>query len=154
MARGHCLTVTLGTPITTKMALIVAARNIFMWSTSRANISASSTYMRVGRSIRFPVSSILLWLVVQENAGVSLAEGSNSSHFNILMNFLCLMTRLGLVAKPFMGALIWLAWRPPNLLLMLSSQIPLLWQDYTTCLLWKQRHQLNLCGFLGIGNTP
>jgi hypothetical protein len=30
MARGHCLTATLGTPITTKMALIVAARTIFI----------------------------------------------------------------------------------------------------------------------------
>jgi hypothetical protein len=44
--------------------------------------------------------------MVQENAGVSLAEGPNSSHFNISMNFLCLMTRLGLLAKTFVSALI------------------------------------------------
>jgi hypothetical protein len=30
MARGHCLTTTLGSPITTKMALIIAAKTIFM----------------------------------------------------------------------------------------------------------------------------
>jgi hypothetical protein len=43
--------------------------------------------------------------MVQENAGMSLAEGSISSHFNISMNFLCLMTRSGLLAKTFLGAL-------------------------------------------------
>jgi hypothetical protein len=43
--------------------------------------------------------------MVQENAGVSLAEGSISSHFNILMNVLCFMTRLGLLAKTFVRAL-------------------------------------------------
>jgi hypothetical protein len=43
--------------------------------------------------------------MVQENAGVSLAEGSISSHFNISMHFVCLMTRLGLLAKTFVIAL-------------------------------------------------
>ncbi len=44
--------------------------------------------------------------MVQENVGVSLAEGSISSHFNKLMNFLCLTTRSGLLAKTFVRALI------------------------------------------------
>ncbi len=60
--------------------------------------------MQAGRSIQFPESSIIPRLMVQENAGVSLAEGSISSHFNISMNFLCLMTRLGLLAKTFVKA--------------------------------------------------
>jgi hypothetical protein len=34
-----------------------------------------------------------------------LAEGSISSHFNISMNFLCLMTRSGLLAKTFVRVL-------------------------------------------------
>jgi hypothetical protein len=44
--------------------------------------------------------------MVQENAGVSSAEGSISSHFKISMNFLCLMTGSGLLAKTFVRALI------------------------------------------------
>jgi hypothetical protein len=43
--------------------------------------------------------------MVQENTEVSLAEGSISSHFNISMNFLCFMTRLGLLAKTFVRTL-------------------------------------------------
>jgi hypothetical protein len=43
--------------------------------------------------------------IVQENAGVSLAEGSISFHFNISMNVLCFMTRLGLLAIFFVRAL-------------------------------------------------
>jgi hypothetical protein len=43
--------------------------------------------------------------MVQENAGVSLTEGSISSHFNISMNFLSLMTRSDLLAKTFVRAL-------------------------------------------------
>jgi hypothetical protein len=44
--------------------------------------------------------------MVQENEGVSSAEGSIPSHFfNISMNVLCFMTRLGLLAKPFVRAL-------------------------------------------------
>jgi hypothetical protein len=101
MARGHCLTTTLGSPLTTKMALIVAARTIFIWPTSRANINMSSSCMQAGRSIRFLASSIIPQLMVQKNAAVSLAEGSISFHFNISMNFLCLMTRSGLLAKNF-----------------------------------------------------
>jgi hypothetical protein len=62
--------------------------------------------MQAGRSIRFPASSIIPQLMVQENAGVSSTEGSISSHFNISMNFLCLTTRLGLLAKTFVRALI------------------------------------------------
>ncbi len=58
MARGHCLTKTLGSLITAKMELIIAAKTIFMWSTSRTNIKASLTYIRAGRSIWFPASSI------------------------------------------------------------------------------------------------
>ncbi len=42
--------------------------------------------------------------MVQENAGVSLEEGSISSHLNTSMNSLCLMTRLGLLAKTFVRA--------------------------------------------------
>jgi hypothetical protein len=55
----------------------------------------------VGRSILFPASSIIPQLIVQENVGMSLAEGSISSPFNILMNVLCFMTRSGLPAKTF-----------------------------------------------------
>jgi hypothetical protein len=43
--------------------------------------------------------------MIQENAGVSLAEGSISSYFNMSMIFLCIMTRLGLLAKTFVIAL-------------------------------------------------
>ncbi len=43
--------------------------------------------------------------MVQENEGVSLAEESISSHFNISKNFLCLMTRSGLLSKFFVRAL-------------------------------------------------
>ncbi len=71
MARGHCLTPTYGSSITTKMALILAARTIFIWSTSSANINALSTYMQAGKSIQFPELSIIPWLMVQENVGVS-----------------------------------------------------------------------------------
>ncbi len=56
MARGHRLTATSGLPITTKMTLIVAARTIFIWSTSRANINALLTY--AGRKINL-ISSII-----------------------------------------------------------------------------------------------
>jgi hypothetical protein len=44
--------------------------------------------------------------MVQANSGMMLAEGSISSHFSILMNFLCLTTRWGLLAKTFVRALI------------------------------------------------
>ncbi len=44
--------------------------------------------------------------MVQENVGVSLMKGSISSHFNILMNDLCFITRLGLLTKTFVRALI------------------------------------------------
>ncbi len=44
-------------------------------------------------------------LMIQVNVELSLAEGSISSHFNILMNVLCFTTRLGLLAITFMRAL-------------------------------------------------
>jgi hypothetical protein len=43
--------------------------------------------------------------MVQENTGVSSVEGSISSYFNISMNVLCLTTRLGLLTKTFVRAL-------------------------------------------------
>jgi hypothetical protein len=70
----------------------------------RAKIKASSTYIRARRSIQFPASSIIPRLMVQENAGVSLEEGSISSHFNISTKFLCFISRSGLLAKTFMTA--------------------------------------------------
>jgi hypothetical protein len=78
----------------------------FHMTNIESNINVLSTYRWAGRSIQFPASSIIPRLMVQENAGVSLAEGPISSHFNILMNILCLMTRSGLLAKTFVRALI------------------------------------------------
>jgi hypothetical protein len=44
-------------------------------------------------------------LMVQENLGVSLAEGSISSQINISMNYLCFLTRSSLLEKTFVRAL-------------------------------------------------
>ncbi len=43
IARGHCRTESLGSPITVKIALIIAARTIFICSILVASINASST---------------------------------------------------------------------------------------------------------------
>ena len=60
---------------------------------------ASSTYMRAGRSVGFPKSSMIPLLMLQGKAGVISAKGSNSSHLTILMYFLCLVTKSGLLAN-------------------------------------------------------
>ena len=105
IARGHCRTDSLGSPITAKIVFIIAARTIFMCSMLVASINASSTYIQAGRLIHFPVPSIIPWLIVHGIARLFFMLWSIFSHFSISRYFLCLITRSGLVVNTLVRAL-------------------------------------------------
>ena len=97
-ASGHCRTAVSGSPITTNIASMRAAKAIIMIHLVIASRNESSTKILAGSGCASPFLSSTPWLMSHATALVSAIVGSIVAQLIISRYFLCFCTNLGRLA--------------------------------------------------------